>query len=46
MSRRVRVPLFRYPVAPLTRTGRVVVCVLVAIWAFLLTVAWSPAWGR
>jgi Ca-activated chloride channel homolog len=45
MSRRVRVPLFRYPVAPLTRTGRVVVCALIAIWAFLLTVAWSPAWA-
>ena len=44
--RRVRgpvFPLFRHPVAPLTRTGRVLVCVLFAIWAFALTVAWSPA---
>ena len=44
--RRVRgplVPLFRIPVVPLTKTGRVVVCVLFAIWAFCLTVAWSPA---
>lgn len=44
--RRVRgplFPLFRYPVAPLTKTGRVVVCTLLAVWAFLLTVAWSPA---
>lgn len=36
-------PLFRHPVAPLTTTGRVVVCVLFAIWAFLLLIAWSPA---
>lgn len=44
--RRVRgplVPLFRFPVAPLTRTGRVVVCTLFAVWCFLLLVAWSPA---
>ena len=44
--RRVRgplFPLFRHPVAPLTTTGRVVVCVLLAVWAFFLTVAWSPA---
>jgi Ca-activated chloride channel family protein len=44
--RRVRgllFPLFRHPVAPLTKTGRVVVCILFAIWAFLFTVAWSPA---
>jgi len=44
--RRVRGPLFpllRHPVAPLTRTGRVVVCTLLAVWAFLLLVAWSPA---
>jgi Ca-activated chloride channel family protein len=44
--RRVRgplFPLFRHPVAPLTKTGRVVVCTLLAVWAFLLTVAWSPA---
>ncbi len=44
--RRVRgplFPLFRYPVAPLTKTGRVVVCTLLAVWAFLLLVAWSPA---
>lgn len=44
--RRVRgpvFPLFRHPVAPLSRTGRVVVCVLFAVWAFALSVAWSPA---
>lgn len=44
--RRVRgplVPLFRFPVAPLTKTGRVVVCTLFAIWCFLLLIAWSPA---
>lgn len=44
--RRVRgplVPLFRFPVAPLTKSGRVVVCTLLAIWCFLLLVAWSPA---
>ena len=44
--RRVRgplFPLFRHPVAPLTRTGRVVVLALLAVWAFCLTVAWSPA---
>jgi Ca-activated chloride channel family protein len=44
--RRVRgplFPLFRHPVAPLTRTGRVVVYTLLAVWAFLLLVAWSPA---
>jgi Ca-activated chloride channel family protein len=39
------VPLFRFPVAPLTKTGRVVVCVLFAIWAFLMVVAWSPAYA-
>ncbi|MBX3606605.1 MAG: VWA domain-containing protein [Piscinibacter sp.] len=38
-------PLFRHPVAPLTRTGRVVVLVLLAVWAFCLTVAWSPAFA-
>jgi Ca-activated chloride channel family protein len=36
-------PLFRHPVAPLTKTGRVVVCTLLAVWAFLLMVVWSPA---
>lgn len=44
--RRVRgpvFPLFRHPLAPLSRTGRVVVCVLFAIWAFAMSVAWSPA---
>ncbi len=44
--RRVRGPFFpllRHPVAPLTKTGRVVVCILLAVWAFCLTVAWSPA---
>jgi Ca-activated chloride channel family protein len=43
---RVRGPLFtlfRHPVAPLTKTGRVLVCALLAVWAFLLLVAWSPA---
>jgi Ca-activated chloride channel family protein len=37
------VPLFRFPVAPLTKTGRVVVCALFAVWCFLLLIAWSPA---
>ena len=44
--RRVRgpvFPLFRHPLAPLSRTGRVVVCVLFAVWAFAMSVAWSPA---
>jgi len=44
--RRVRgplFPLFRHPLAPLSRSGRVVVLVLLAIWAFCLSVAWSPA---
>ena len=37
--RRVRgpiFPLFRHPLAPLSRTGRVVVCVLFALWAFAM----------
>ena len=38
-------PLFRHPLAPLTRSGRVLVLVLLAIWAFCLTVAWSPAFA-
>ena len=38
-------PLFRHPLAPLTRTGRVLVLVLLALWAFALTVAWSPAFA-
>lgn len=36
-------PLFRHPLPPLSRTGRVVIAVLFAIWAFALSVAWSPA---
>ena len=47
--RRVRgplFPLFRHPLAPLTRTGRVLVCIAFAIWAFCLTVAWSPAFAN
>jgi Ca-activated chloride channel family protein len=46
--RRIRGPLFpffRHPVVPLTRTGRVVVLVLLAVWAFCLTVVWSPAFA-
>jgi len=46
--RRVRGPVFpllRHPLAPLSRTGRVVVCVLFALWAFAMTVAWSPAFA-
>lgn len=46
--RRVRGPVFpllRHPLAPLSRTGRVVVCVLFALWAFAITVAWSPAFA-
>ncbi|MGD9835109.1 MAG: VIT domain-containing protein [Piscinibacter sp.] len=46
--RRVRgpvFPLFRHPLPPLSRTGRVVIAVLFAIWAFALTVAWSPAFA-
>lgn len=40
-----RVNPFRHPVAPLTRTGRVAVLVLLAVWAFCLTVIWSPAFA-
>lgn len=46
--RRVRGPVFpllRHPLAPLSRTGRVVVCVLFALWAFAISVAWSPAFA-
>jgi len=46
--RRVRGPVFpllRHPLPPLTRTGRVLLAVLFAIWAFALTVAWSPAFA-
>lgn len=46
--RRVRgpvFPLFRHPLPPLSRTGRVVIAVLFAIWAFALSVAWSPAFA-
>ena len=46
--RRVRGPVFpllRHPLAPLSRTGRVVVCVLFALWAFAMSVAWSPAFA-
>lgn len=38
-------PLFRHPLPPLSRTGRVVIAVLFAIWAFALSVAWSPAFA-
>ena len=44
--RRVRGPVFpllRHPVPPLSASGRVLVAVLFAIWAFALSVAWSPA---
>lgn len=46
--RRVRgpvFPLFRHPLPPLSRTGRVVTAVLFAIWAFAISVAWSPAFA-
>jgi Ca-activated chloride channel family protein len=43
--RRVRGPVFPLFRHPLPRTGRVVVAVLFAIWAFALTVAWSPAFA-
>lgn len=46
--RRVRgpvFPLFRHPLPPLSRTGRVVIAVLFAIWAFAISVAWSPAFA-
>lgn len=49
--RRVRGPLFpfvvsfRHPVAPQTRTGRVLLLAALAIWAFCLTVVWSPAFA-
>lgn len=46
--RRVRgpvLPLFRHPLPPLSRSGRVVLAVLFAIWAFAISVAWSPAFA-
>ncbi len=46
--RRVRgpvFPMFRHPLPPLSASGRVVVAVLFAIWAFALSVAWSPAFA-
>ena len=46
--RRVRGPVFpllRHPVPPLSASGRVLVAVLFAIWAFALSVAWSPAFA-
>lgn len=46
--RRVRgplFPLFRHPLPPLTRTGRVLLLVALAVWAFCLTVVWSPAFA-
>lgn len=46
--RRVRgplFPLFRHPLPPLTRTGRVLLLAALAVWAFCLTVAWSPAFA-
>jgi Ca-activated chloride channel homolog len=36
-------PLFFCPVRPLTRRGRVMLCVAVSVFAALLLVAWSPA---
>ncbi len=36
-------PLFICPVRPLTRSGRVLLCVAVSLFAALLLVAWSPA---
>lgn len=36
-------PLFFCPVRPLTRSGRVLLCVVVSVFAALLLVAWSPA---
>ncbi len=46
--RRVRGPVFpliRHPLPPLSRSGRVLLAVLFAIWAFALSVAWSPAFA-
>ncbi|HNJ83285.1 MAG TPA: trypsin, partial [Piscinibacter sp.] len=46
--RRVRGPVFpliRHPLPPLSRSGRVVLAVLFAIWAFAISVAWSPAFA-
>lgn len=46
--RRVRGPIFpllRQPLAPLSRTGRVVIAILFALWAFAISVAWSPAFA-
>ncbi len=46
--RRIRgpvLPLFRHPLPPLSRSGRVVLAVLFAIWAFAISVAWSPAFA-
>lgn len=46
--RRVRgplFPLFRHPLPPLTRTGRVLLLAALAAWAFCLTVIWSPAFA-
>ena len=36
-------PLFYCPLRPLTRSGRVLLCVAVSVFAALLLVAWSPA---
>jgi Ca-activated chloride channel homolog len=36
-------PLFFCPVRPLTRSGRVLLCAAVSVFAALLLVAWSPA---
>ena len=46
--RRVRgsvFPLFRHPLPPLSRSGRVLLAVLFALWAFALSVLWSPAFA-
>ena len=36
-------PLFLCPVRPLTRSGRVLLCAAVSVFAALLLVVWSPA---
>lgn len=46
--RRVRGPVFpliRHPLPPLSRSGRVLLAVLFAVWAFALSVVWSPAYA-
>ncbi len=46
--RRVRGPVFpllRHPLPPLSSAGRMVIAVLFALWAFAISVAWSPAFA-